>query len=91
MTQDCKHEGEHLTGPEYGMRCKHCRIALCSDCGYRPIHEDSTPGYCRPCSEKGGHRSDFITVIDNDLLRTKLGRETADDVMKTCSTYSVRN
>jgi hypothetical protein len=39
---------------------------------------------CRRCSEKGGHRYAFETAIDHDLLRAKVGRELAAEILSSC-------
>ena len=57
----------------------------CTDCGCEPKHEDSPPGYCRRCSEKAGHRYAFYHCIDIDLLRAKVGRELAEQIVNECT------
>jgi len=44
----------------------HNFIDWCTDCGTKPSHEDSPPGYCRYCSIKAGHDYAFYTKVDND-------------------------
>jgi len=58
-------------------------VAMCEKCGREPVHEDSWSGKCRRCSEKGGDNG-FVTRIDNDKLRARLGRELAKEILETC-------
>jgi hypothetical protein len=44
----------------------------CTDCGTRPAHPLSPPGYCRPCSEQAGHGYAFRASIDLDKLAERL-------------------
>ena len=81
---ECKHSGYRASTEPYSFICEHCGVDMCSDCGTTPAHEDSTPGYCRRCSEKGGHRYDFFTEIDHDKLRAKVGRDLAAQIIGEC-------
>lgn len=54
------------------------------DCGFEPIHRDSESHMCRRCGDKEGHREDFVTQIDHDLLRAKLGEKLSAEVLSEC-------
>lgn len=80
---ECSHDGVSTHEP-WSFTCKRCGVALCTDCGSTPVHEDSPCGYCRRCAEKGGHRYAFRTEIDHDLLRAKVGRHLAAQILDEC-------
>lgn len=82
-SEECDHNG-HVVKDPWRFVCVHCGIGMCTDCGTTPSHEDSQNGYCRRCGEKGGHRYSFRTMIDHDKLRTLVGREMAESILKTC-------
>lgn len=77
-----RHEPSWIDGQ--GYMCEKCNLQICTDCGCRPAHEDCPANYCRRCSEKGGHRYAFNTPIDHDLLRAKVGRELAAQIIIEC-------
>lgn len=59
----------------------------CLDCGCAETHPDTNKipcRYCRLCAEKNGHAYLFVTTIDHDKLRAKLGDELAESVLKEC-------
>lgn len=80
---ECEHDGVSTKDP-WAFTCQHCGIPLCTDCGSTPVHEDSPYSYCRRCAEKGGHPSAFRTEIDHDLLRVKVGRDLAQQILSEC-------
>jgi hypothetical protein len=79
---ECEHRGASVDGR---LRCERCGVQLCTDCGCRPVHEDSpSNSFCRRCAEKGGHRYAFSTEIDHDKLRSKVGRDLAREIITEC-------
>lgn len=81
--EEWEHSGEASYEPEFVFRCTRCGVAVCTDCGSCAVHEDS-PGNCRRCAEKGGERYLFNTKIDHDLLRAKVGRKLAAEILSEC-------
>lgn len=55
----------------------------CWNCGTRPEHMDSEK-QCRPCGERCGDRYLYVSEIDHDKLRAKLGIELAAEVIIEC-------
>jgi len=84
---DCKHEADYGTAPEWSFKCKHCGVDMCTDCGSTPRHEDSISQKCRRCACRGGDWYAFETKIDHDLLRAKVGRELAAEILRECKTW----
>lgn len=79
---DCKHRGEReWTNGKW--LCVDCKTRICTDCGSTPAHRDGD-GYCRRCGEKNGNRRSFVTTIDHDLLRAKVGDELAEAILTEC-------
>jgi hypothetical protein len=82
---DCTHKDLVSTHDPFSFTCEHCGVDMCTDCGTTPAHEDGGH-YCRRCGEKGGHRYAFVTEIDHDKLRAKVGRELAEQILNECRT-----
>jgi hypothetical protein len=79
---DCKHDAVSTRDP-FTFNCRHCGVPMCTDCGTTPAHEDGGH-YCRYCREKAGYPRDFVTEIDHDKLRAKVGRELAEQILNEC-------
>jgi len=84
QTLPCKHRDVSWSDEHDKYLCRGCGLEICTDCGTTPSHEDSSSRCCRRCTEKGGCRFEFVTAIDHDLLRAKVGRELAEAILSEC-------